>query len=428
MQRGVGLTPRLFEWLVRDPGSTAIEAKPAAYVQAIGRHVQSKMASHWVPVVCEDAQGNLRTLHVDPIAVRRFRRTIAEELLHVREKRRRMLSRVHKIRQGFPEPSSREVASWLRRDIESAEARLEEPLVPRLPEGATALHILFEVTGQMIQLELVVEHLVRELPAALQATSIRHLSLMAASGSDSTDNHHLVELPGDEEGNAEALAAAAEWLLRFAAGRNSPRSGLVAVGSSSSQQPSGGDAELRLAGALRRAFTSDVLSGRAGAILVLACSKPADLEQSLQLLRRSEEPLLAVGVYGEAAEDAEPALQQLVDGAAPGSALNLWFGSTYWQLFLADRRQRLQTTEQQHDTEEADLDFKGDEVISANILEMRLIERVLRECHDEAQQCEKELLCAGRVLNRTLNVHPEGLKCVMQGERWPSRSDPITTH
>lgn len=125
--------------------------------------------------------------------------------------------------------------------------------------------------------------------------------------------------------------------------------------------------------------------------------------------------VLVTGVYGEAQEDPEPALQRLVDAAAPGSTLRLFFGPEYWSCFIAERRQQLAPVEMQAEcwVEEPDWNFARDEVMSACVLELRLLERVIKECHQEAQLCERELVCAGKVLQRTL-VDREDIRSVLR--------------
>ncbi|CAK0814172.1 unnamed protein product [Prorocentrum cordatum] len=61
------------------------------------------------------------------------------------------------------------------------------------------------------------------------------------------------------------------------------------------------------------------------------------------------------------------------------------------------------------------------EVIDGKVFQMRLIERVLRECYAEEQRCEEELRCAARLLDRTL-VDPQEVRAAMREQGQPGAS------
>lgn len=120
----------------------------------------------------------------------------------------------------------------------------------------------------------------------------------------------------------------------------------------------------------------------------------------------------AIGVFGSSPDDPEPALQKLVDVAMQGSSLHLYFGPTYWSNFIAARNQQLENLEPTVATRQKMLEAAGvgvvehachdqEEFVSPELFEMRLIERIMRECHTEEQRCEEELVCATRLLERT---------------------------
>jgi len=160
-----------------------------------------------------------------------------------------------------------------------------------------------------------------------------------------------------------------------------------------------------------------------GALLLVACNPPADVEGAVELLRRSDMVLQVAGVFGASPEDPEPVMERLVDAAAPGSALHLFFGPEYWRRFAALQRRRLATLREDEGVAEAaalaggegaGAEDEGGEIVEPKVLEMRLIERIMRECYVEEQRCEQELVCASKVLDRTL-VAPEDIQAAMRG-------------
>lgn len=423
--QGTGLTPRLFDHLMKAKPAP-VEALPSSYLPTISRHVESVapsknvFAQYWCPVVVEDKVGGRHMLHVDPLVVRTFRRTVADELQHVREKRKRMLKRIRHIRQDFPQIEARDASARLRREIDDAQARADEQLLVKFPasERVSTLHIFLEVSPQMIQLEMVCRQLIQELPAALETASVQRVSFnILGSGSP----NHSTSAPGDQVSmlapfdcqDSAAWTAACAWLLSLRS--SAPLN----------ETPQGKEHRaLHFTNGLRwvttsEAFSVDSVAQSKPAVLLLACSKPADLEACIDLARRSSVPLHIVGVFGLSAEDPEPGLQQLTDAAAEGSSFRLFFGSVYWSQFISTREQQLRVL---HERSEDSLQGVGaadkisgdNEIVSGKIFEMRLIERVMRECYSEEQQCEEELTCATRVFERTL-IEREDLLAVLRG-------------
>jgi len=418
--RGVGLTPRLFEKLVHPPSGApppVIQARQANFVPAVARHVQSVkpnkavMAEYWCPVVVEDEEGQRFVLHVDPIAVRQFRRMIAQEFQQVQEKRELFVSRIKSIRQEFPKVHCRDLIARIQREIADAEGRSEEQLIPPLPEETRTLHVFIEATPNMTQLDLVRKYLMEELVEAFQNGFLERvcfgiLGFREWGGLASLSPEAL------ECRDVAALAVVADWLQAAAV---AVQSALTRSNKKWKSGSKGGEC-LRMAKALRQATTIDTLGEGHGAILFVVCSPPEDLPLSIGLVRRSPMSLQIAGVYGTCPLDPEPALQQLVDAAAPGSSLQLFFGPEYWSRFVEARGKQLAHLEAQECGDSpGSWQLDDDEVVSAKMLEMRLIERLMRECYAEAQQCEEELVCATRVLERTL-VDREDIVHVLREE------------
>jgi len=417
--RGIGLTTRLFESLMgADPAP--IEALPSAYLPIVSRHVESVapsknvFAQYWCPIVVEDQAGGRHVMHVDPIVVRTFRRTVAEELQHVREKRRRMLKRMRNIRQEFPQTQARDIAVRLRREIADAQGRAHERLLDDLPTATTALHVFLEVTPYMLQLGLVCHHLREELPKVAAAAGVQRISLSilcsdSCSG-HAPSGHSLPTVAPFDPKDLEAWSAACDLLssLQVPARPNSHHERTSRCG-------------FNLAGALRWAMTAEAFDESSRpAVLLVACSKPDDLDACIGLARRSNVPLQMVGVFGLSPEDPEPGLQELSDAASVGSSLRLFFGPAYWSQFITARERQLQVAEEsagesRQDAETTAMLSSDNEIVSANVFELRLIERVMRECYSEEQQCEEELTCATRVFERKL-VDREDLLAVLRGE------------
>jgi len=279
-------------------------------------------------------------------------------------------------------------------------------LVAALPAETSALHVFLEVTPYMLQLELACQHLLQELPAVLAAAGVHRLSF-SILGDDSVKND-LPTLPPFDCNDPEAVNVASEWLKSLRA--PAPPDTLP----DKKSKASGG---FSFARALRWATTSEALLGSTNSsVLLLACSKPADLEACIGLARRSNVSLQVVGVFGRSPEDPESGLQELVDAAAPGSSLKLFFGPSYWSKFIAARERQLRVAEESAGASGTADRLAGDtEIVSAKVFEMRLIERVMRECYSEEQQCEAELTCATRVFERTL-IEREDLLGVLRGD------------
>lgn len=240
------------------------------------------------------------------------------------------------------------------------------------------------------------------------------------------------------------MKAPLEWIQALAAYQKA-QLGFGAFGSGQKGEM------LKLAEALKRASAPEALQALeddgVDAVVLIACSPPGDLEASIEQARQSELWLQCIGVLGVAPEDPEPALQRLADAFGAGNleaggpgavigaeaedrepltygtsrgSLRLFFGQDYWTKFAAAQRRRLEHVEQTRkeelakklDSDEDDNAYSG-EVISTQVFEMRLIERVMRECYVEEQVCEEELVCAGHVLERTL-VDREVLMAAMR--------------
>lgn len=432
--RGAGLTPRLFKALV-SPGGSAIKALQAAYVATISQHVQSVapskqvMAQYWCPIVVRDEAGLWHVLHVDPIDVRKFRRTIAEELQHVQEKRKRMLRRIRDIRQELPQVHARDVAARIRREIADAKERANQQLVHPIPHSTGTVHVFLEATPYMVQLDLVCQQLALELPEALTAAAVGQVSFsVIGGGSEDGSTDHLPMLAPLDCNDPVAMQDACEWLLALPeslapllAKQEAAATQKASKKRRSKSRASAGGS--RLESALRQATTSDALCERSSMVLLLACSTPSDLEASIALVRRSAVVLQVIGVFGASPEDPEPALQRLADAAEPGSCLRLFFGQAYWTEFIASRERQLLRAEQEAGTAPGSAvgaagsrcgETGGTEIVSPKVFEMRLIERIMRECYAEEQQCEEELTCATRVLDRTL-VDREDILSVLRG-------------
>jgi len=408
--RGIGLTPRFFDALMH-AWPAPIEALSSTYLPAVSRHVESVAPSKqvfaqlWCPVIVEDNAGGRHVLHVDPLVVRKFRREVAEELQHVFEKRKRMLKRIHTIRQEFPQAQTHDVAARLRREIVDAQGRSNECLLQQLPESISVLHVFLEVTPYMLQLELVCQHLLQELPTVLASAGVRRISFSILAPGSSSEVDALPTLAPIDCQDPEAWSTAREWLLNLRA--------LIPV---SPSEPGDGNHGFYFEQALRWSMTSEAFDqdSRPG-VLLLASSKPVDLEACKSLVRRSDVPLQMVGVFGSSPEDPEPGLQELAGSAASGSSFRLFFGPVYWSRFVTAREQQLQGLEERVGETLQECGAAGDkEVVSAKVFEMRLIERIMRECYAEEQHCEEELTCATRVFERTL-IERDDLLAVLRG-------------
>lgn len=261
----------------------------------------------------------------------------------------------------------------------------------------------------MFQLELVYQRLVQELPSVLQAANVSRVSFSVLGSSDSF-SETLPALSTFDVKDSDAWSAANNWL-----------SSLKCPAAASSQsRDKKAKANLHLAHALRWVTTTSAFDARnKPAVLILACSKPVDLEASIGLARRSNVLLQMVGVFGLSPENPEPGLQELADSAAPGSSLRLFFGPVYWSQFITARQQQYRALEESggdsfDDRAHGELSGGADEKVSSKMFEMRLIERIMRECYSEEQQCEEELTCATRVFERTL-FEREDLLAVLRG-------------
>lgn len=320
-----------------------------------------------------------------------------------------MLKRIGSIRQDFPQSQASDLSVRLKREIDDARARAKESLLKELPASTSTLHVFLEMTPYMQQLELICEHLVQELPARLEAAGVQRISFsILASASSSTDENAgmLPTIAPFDVHDSQSWSTACAWLSNL-------KSHAPAGGSRDGKSSPG----YNFAQALRWSTTSEA-SDRSSrpCILLVACSKPLDLDACNGMARRSNVPLQTVGVFGLSPEDPEAGLQELTDAAANGSSFWLFFGPLYWSQFIAVREQQLQSLDES-EIERAQrietADGSDNEVVSAKVFEMRLIERVMRECYSEEQQCEEELTCATRVFERTL-IEREDLLAVLR--------------
>lgn len=415
--RGVGLTPRVFETFMKaDPAP--IEALPSSYLPTVSRHVESVApsknvyATYWCPIVVEDKAGVRHMMHVDPLVVRTFRRTVAEELQHVREKRKRMLKRMRVIRDDFPEAQAQDIIARLEREIADAEGRKDAKLLASLqslPESTTAIHIFLEMTSYMMQVELVCEHLIAELPTVAAEKGIQQVSFSVLSPSSRDQEGALPSYAPFDVTDSGSWRSACEWLASL---RSPGKAG------DSTESSGRSHAGFHLSGALRWATTSGAFSGDSSpAVVVVACSSPDDIDACKGLVRRSHVNLQIIGVFGLCPHDPEPSFQELADHAERGSALQLFFGPTYWTQFIAARQRQLRSAEASlaESARGKGMLSSDGEIVSAKVYEMRLIERFMRECYSEEQQCEQELTCATQVLERTL-IDREDLLAVLRGD------------
>lgn len=409
---GLGLTRRLFKALLDSP-SAVLPALGATYVPIIRGYVQSVapskqvMAQLWCPVIVECDDGRRRVLHVDPLAVRQYRRTVAGELREVQDKRRRMLKRIQDIRGALPPTGPREQAARLGRELALAEARIAEPLVHTLPREARVLHVLVEVSPEMTQLDLVCQRLAEELPDVLAAADVQYITFTPLSTLKKSAGLGDVVPAALEEpiqvNAADSWAVAQAWLEQLANAKTSLTARRAKEGG------------LRVAPALRRLATADSLGPGGGSLLLVACSPPADADAAVELLRRSEMVLQVAGVFGASEEDPESELERLADAAAEGSHFRLFFGPEYWMRYAAIQRGRFEQLAEKLPVGSGDHATDDDPLVEPTVFELRLIERVMRECYVEEQRCEEELVCAGHLLARTL-VPPEDVQEAMRGQ------------
>jgi hypothetical protein len=419
--RGIGLTPRIFEALVKN-STTHVEALPATYVRVINQHVSGElMAKTRCPVLVEEETGARKVFHLDPLVVRSFRSTVAKELREVQEKRECILRCIQNTRKRLPQVRADVQAHRLEAEIKDAQNRALEPLMHPLPPGAWRLTVLLEVSPRMIQLAQICEHLSKEIPSALQAAGIKQLTLVALGFS----SRHRREVglhgfsPELELLNCEDPASTEviqTWFKTLVATQ------LFAVNGHTDAKLGHAGSGLHLADALSKASISDALAGGGGVALLVACSPPIDSSICETILRRSRLVLQIAGVLGAAPEDPEPYFEKFVAAATPGSKLHLFFGSEYWHKFAVTRQKQLEFVQAFNPAlrsgihkmvEELNIERSNGEVVSPEMLEIRLLERIMRECYVEEQRCEEEIACASKILARTL-VDPEDLKAAMK--------------
>ncbi|CAK9054336.1 Dynein axonemal heavy chain 9 (Axonemal beta dynein heavy chain 9) (Ciliary dynein heavy chain 9), partial [Durusdinium trenchii] len=386
--------PRKFEALVLH-SDRHFDALPSEHVTTIHRHVHGNhMAENWCPVIVENEVGERWAVHLDPLLIRQHRMKVRQELFDVQEKRSMMLRRIHEIRQSLPKAEPEESRKCWEKELKEAEHRRNEPLVRAFPPNIRHVTVFLEVSMHMVQLELVGRHLKEELWPRLVASQVECLTLVALDGRE-------IEVEVTETGRA-SLTAFLDVL------DPPPPRCLHSTQSQSRRSRSTGTApELFMAPQLSKAIATDALLGHGAGLFVL-CSKPADLEECEVLLKRSQLILQLCGVLGASPDDPEHSYERLVKAAAPGSALHLWFGAPYWDAFAAERRQHLealrpllQETQRLGGRLPAQLGVLGDgEVVSGAVLEIRLLERVMRECYVDEQRCEEELKILTQLLSK----------------------------
>merc|ERR1712216_1110382 len=135
-------------------------------------------------------------------------------------KRKQMLKRIQIIRQDFPQAQASDIAIRLRREIDYAQGCTSESLLRELPASASALHVFLELTPYMLQLEMVCQHLVNELPARLAAAGVKRVSFSILASGSSVGDDGLGALPTIapfDFNELEAWAAACDWLLSLRA-------------------------------------------------------------------------------------------------------------------------------------------------------------------------------------------------------------------
>eukprot|EP00913_Durusdinium_trenchii_P027908 g26168.t1 len=385
------------------------------------------MAENWCPVIVENEVGERWAVHLDPLLIRQHRMKVRQELFDVQEtlsfgerenQRSMMLRRIHEIRQSLPKAEPEESRKCWEKELKEAEHRRNEPLVRAFPPNIRHVTVFLEVSMHMVQLELVGRHLKEELWPRLVASQVECLTLVALDGRE-------IEVEVTETGRA-SLTAFLDVL------DPPPPRCLHSTQSQSRRSRSTGTApELFMAPQLSKAIATDALLGHGAGLFVL-CSKPADLEECEVLLKRSQLILQLCGVLGASPDDPEHSYERLVKAAAPGSALHLWrlgvergrFGAPYWDAFAAERRQHLealrpllQETQRLGGRLPAQLGVLGDgEVVSGAVLEIRLLERVMRECYVDEQRCEEELKILTQLLSKEL-VEPHEVSVVRRSPR-----------
>jgi hypothetical protein len=433
------------------PPSAFIKAEPSKYIASIKQHVQSVvhgeaeekrqrachesvMALNYVPVVFEDQHGNREVYHVDPLRVRTFRRTVAEELRFAHDKRQRMLRRIEAIRQELPQPPVHDLVERLSREAAVARTRIDEPLVEAFGGacgGLDTLHVIIDVSPNMIQLPLIHKRLMEELPWVLEDAGVQRVTFAAIGFEGSVMTPPSILRPKDKPSSGrssaaatleELLKAADRWLQEvivcWETGNKTAAAG--AATRSKKRTPRGRDDSVqrkqnkfRISGALQKAMADKHADKSAALIITASGPSEIDLEACLKIAEWAPPLLQIIGTFGASSADPEPALQRLVSLGTEGSHLRLFFGPTYWSNFIANREKQLSSLqpaviEREKQLAAAGLSFLagadgGDgDVVSPKVLEMRLIERIMRELYVEEQCCEDELVSATRLLERSL--------------------------
>jgi len=322
-----------------------------------------------------------------------------------------MLRRISALRAELPKAEPSVSSERLAKELREAEVRSREPLVRPLPAGTQHLLVFVETSVHMVQMELVCQHLRTELPKEMEAAGVSMLTLVMVGGDSSRKTAGpKLEVEIAKALSKEGLQAFESWLDRLCDAQ------FAEVAARAKRKKRGSTRIAPMARQLRRAITADALTGR-GAALFILCSPPADAEECEVLLRRSEFTLQIAGVLGGCPEDPEVCFERLVKVAAAGSELHLWFGETYWTAFAEARHRQLQCLqaimEEEGGSPTAALLGASREVVSGSILDLRLLERIMRECYVDEQRCDEELQLLTRLLARDL-YGPEEIKMAMR--------------
>eukprot|EP00435_Cladocopium_sp_Y103_P072714 s636_g41.t1 len=251
--------------------------------------------------------------------------------------------------------------------------------------------------SSLVQLDLVCRHLKTELWPRLERAGAQSLTLSTlGTGSRARSAGRDLEVECSQEGRQ----IFEEFLDKVCQEREK-------VGEK------GQGKAICMAKRLRKAIDADALLGRGAALFVL-CSVPADAAECEQLLCRGQFTLQITGVLGGSWEDPEICYERLIAAAAPGSALHLWFGEDYWNAFRAARRRQLESLSE-GDAQDS-LACSDGEVVSGEMLELRVLERLMRECYVDEQRCEEELKIMSQVLAKEL-CEAQDVKAARQSPR-----------
>lgn len=254
----------------------------------------------------------------------------------------------------------------------------------------------------MTNLSLVCQHLHDELPHFLQASNVKLHRLIALTDKSFGEGQKIFEpdllLNPDQVFNAQYMEVKA-WLDVLKEWR-SPVPALPTP-----RSLDGHEGHLRLVQALKAAGATPA-EGHAVILIGTSPLNPEELETCATVLEKKRFTLHVVGVVGASDQDAEPILQQLASSARGGSSVQLFFGQQYWTSFAAAQHEQLKKLSR---LDTAKVNCVGEtslplveEAFAPEMLEIRVLERVLQECFYEEQSCEEEILCAQKLLGQDL--------------------------